>query len=314
MRRPRSPIRRLRRTLLAAAALILPLIAAGCASAPGAAGPVGEPPPGALTTGTITLADGVPMAYESRGAGDTAVVFVHCWACNRDFWREQVAAVADAGYRVVRFDLAGHGESGSVRDEWSVGRLGADVAAAIDAMDLDRVILVGHSMGGPVSVEAAARAPERLAGIVCVDTLHDAELEWPEGMAESIAAGLEADYRGGLEGFVPRMFTADADPALVDWVVDQAVETADHDATIALMRSMAGWDARERLPTAGVPIRCVNSAPAGEQGMPTRIETNRKYADYDAVTLEGVGHYLQLEKPAEFNEALLAALAELSRP
>jgi len=299
------------RPLLAASTLLAALGAGACASAPG---PAGEPPPGATVTGTITLADGVPMAYESRGTGETAVVFVHCWACNREFWRGQVEAVADAGYRVVRLDLPGHGESGSGRTEWSVGRLGADAAAAIDAMDLDRVVLVGHSMGGPVSVEAASLAPERVVGIVCVDTLHDAELEWPEGMTEAIASGLETDYRGGIEGFVPRMFPADADPALVDWVVDQAVETADRGATIALMRTMEGWNAAERLPAAGVPIRCINAAPAGEAGLPTRIETNRKYADYDAVILEGVGHYLQLERPAEFNEALLAALAELSGP
>ena len=296
------------RPLLATSTLLVALAAGACASAPG---PAGEPPPGAAVTGTITLADGVPMAYESRGAGETAVVFVHCWACNREFWHGQVGAVADAGYRVVRLDLPGHGESGSGRSEWSVGRLGADVAAAIEAMDLDRVVLVGHSMGGPVSVEAAARAPERVVGIVCVDTLHDAELEWPEGMAESIAGQLEADYRGGLEAFVPRMFLADADPALVEWVVDQGVETSDHAATIALMRAMGDWDPRERLPAAGVPIFCVNAAPAGEQGLPTRVGTNRKYADYEAVTIEGVGHYLQLDKPWELNQALLSALRAL---
>jgi pimeloyl-ACP methyl ester carboxylesterase len=131
-------------------------------------------------------------------------------------------------------------------------------------------------------------------------------------MVESMTARLEADYRAGIESFVPQLFKADADPALVAWVVDQAVDTTDPAATIALMRAFPAWDPPAAMAAAGVPIRCINAAPAGEQGMPTAVETNRKYADFDAVLIEGVGHYPQLERPAEFNQELLAALAELS--
>ena len=138
-----------------------------------------------------------------RGAGDVAVVFLHCWACNRDYWRHQVGPVAEAGYRVVALDLPGHGASAAAeRAEWTLPGLGADVEAVIRDLGLERVVLVGHSMGGPVALETAARMPGTVAGIVGVDTLHDAEFVFPEGMVESLTAQLEADYRAGIEAFL----------------------------------------------------------------------------------------------------------------
>lgn len=306
------------KTLLLVLAAALPL-AAACAPEPEAEAPGPAEPaaaaPAEPVTGTATAPDGVEIAYETRGAGDTAVVFVHCWACNRDFWRHQVEPVADAGYRVVTLDLPGHGASAAAEQEdWSLPGLAADVEAVIDELGLERVVLVGHSMGGPVSLETARRIPGKVAGIVCVDTLHDAEFEWPEGMVESMSAQMREDYRAGIEGFLPQLFLPDADPELVEWVVDQAVDTTDHEATIALIKAFPEWDPPGALAAAGVPVRCINAAPAGEQGMATAIETNRKYADFDATLMEGVGHYPQLERPEELNPLLLGYLEELSVP
>lgn len=294
---------------------LLPLTAlAGCSprETPPAVTEAAAADPAAPTTGTVAAADGVPISYEVRGAGDTAVVFVHCWACNRSFWLEQVGPVAAAGYRVVALDLPGHGASGAGRQQWSIAGLAADVEAVVEELGLERVVLVGHSMGGPVSVLAAARLAGRAIGVVCVDTLHNAEFEWPEGMVESMATQLEGDYRAGMESMVPQMFEEGADPQLVRWVADQAVDTSDHAATIALLRAFPAFDARAALAAAGVPIRCINAAPAGDRGMATRVDVNRKYADFDAVLMEGVGHYIQLERPEEFNRKLLAILGTLS--
>lgn len=306
----------LRRPFSVLAGLALLSLSAGCAPgpepAPEEAAPAAEAAP-VRATGTVAADDGVPIAYESWGSGDAAVVFVHCWACNRDFWRHQVEPVAAAGYRVVALDLPGHGGSGAAREEWSLAGLAADVEAVVEELGLERVVLVGHSMGGPVSLETAQRLPGTVVGIACVDTLHDVEFEWPEGMVETMTARLEQDYRAGMESFVPGLFKPDADPAVVEWVIDQAVETTEPHATIALMRAFPAWDPPGALGAAGVPIRCINAAP-GEQGMPTAVETNRKYADFDAVLMEGVGHYPQLERPEEFNRELLAVLEELSAP
>lgn len=264
-------------------------------------------------TGVAQAPDGVEIAYESHGSGDAAVVFVHCWGCNRQFWRHQIQPVVEAGYRAVALDLPGHGESGAERTDWLVAGLADDVLAVLDELELDRVALVGHSMGGPVSLALAPKIPGRLIGIVCVDTLHNVEFEWPEGMTEALTQRLEEDYREGVEFFIPQLFRRDADPELKRWVVDQAVQS-DHAATIALMGDFPNLDLPAILADAGVPVRCINAAPAGDEGFPTEIEINRRYADFDAEFIEGVGHYPQLERPDEFNEKLLAALAEVAPP
>lgn len=276
------------------------LLLAGCQSASRNTGPV---------TRTIQTPDDVSIVYDVRGRGDTALVFVHCWSCDRAFWHEQVDELADR-YRVVAMDLPGHGESGANRASWSIAELARDVQTVVEKLKLKRVILVGHSMGGPVVVEAARRMPGRVIGIVLVDTMQDVEFEFPRAMAEQFASRFEADFEGTLREMVPAMFPKGAEPALIDWVITRAMQT-DRAAAVALMRAFPDVDARASFRAAGVPIRAINATPWETSGMKTAVETNRQYADYDVVLMEGVGHYVQLERPQEFNEHLRAIVASI---
>src|SRR4051812_30350528 len=95
---------------------------------------------------TVLSSDGVRIAYESAGRGDTALVFVHGWACDRTYWAAQMPEFSKT-YRVVAIDLAGYGESGRNRTDVSFQAFGQDVAAVIDALKLRNVIVVGHSAG-----------------------------------------------------------------------------------------------------------------------------------------------------------------------
>ena len=81
---------------------------------------------------------------------------------------------------------------------------------------------------------------------------------------------------------------------------------------IALMRDLFGLDTGKLLKEAKVPVRCINSAGGYKSFTPTAVETNKKYADFGAVTIEGVGHYPMLEKPDEFNRKLRDVLKEFA--
>jgi pimeloyl-ACP methyl ester carboxylesterase len=81
---------------------------------------------------------------------------------------------------------------------------------------------------------------------------------------------------------------------------------------LALMREFSTIDTKALLQAAHVPVRCINSAGGYQFFTPTEIETNRKYADYNALFIESVGHYPMLEKPGEFNEKLRGLLRELA--
>jgi pimeloyl-ACP methyl ester carboxylesterase len=264
----------------------------------------------AVVTGVARAPDGVSIAYDVRGAGETALVFVHGWACDRSFWHEQLDAFSN-DYRVVSLDLGGHGWSGAERETWSVAGLAGDVRTVVEGLGLERVILIGHSLGGPVSLLAARRMPGRVVGVVGVDTLHDAELAPPEGMAEQMARQFEADFEGTMAAAVRSMFPEEADPALVEWVISKA-SAVNQEAILAILRDAPNFDLKESLSAVNVPVRCVNATPRTQGGFKTAVETNRAYADFDAVVMEGVGHFLMLERPEEFNARLREILAELT--
>ena len=119
----------------------------------------------------VKSADGVSIAYQVVGSGQPALVFVHGWCCDQSYWDSQVPYFSQR-YKVVTIDLAGHGDSGLNRRTWTMAEFGNDVVAVVKELDLDRVVLIGHSMGGFVVAEAERRMPKRVIGLVGADTFH----------------------------------------------------------------------------------------------------------------------------------------------
>lgn len=261
---------------------------------------------------TVRTPDGLNLVCEVSGKGDTALVFLHGWCGDRDYWKHQVDTFA-GDYKVVTLDQAGHGESGKDRQRWSVDSLAADVEAVVKALGLRRVVLIGHSMGGPVSLAAARRLPGTVIAVIGVDTLQNVDFKPPEELRKTILAGFEADFKGTMRSALPGMLPANVSPELSKWLIARA-EAQDPKMAMGLMRDMSGLDTKTLLKDAKVPVRCINSAGGFQFFTPTAIDVNKKYANYDAVTLEGVGHYPMLEKPAEFNQKLREVLKEFGAP
>jgi len=258
--------------------------------------------------GTARSSDELSIAYDVRGKGDTALVFLHGWCGDRSYWRHQVDAFA-GDYKIVAVDLGGHGESGKDRKQWTVQSLAADVEAVVKKLGLKRVILVGHSMGGPVSLAAAKSMPGTVVAVVGVDTLHNAEFKWPEETSKKFLEGFEKDFKGTLRVGLRGMLPAKVDAKLLKWIQDKA-EVQDPKMALGLMRNMARLDQKTLLQNAKVPVRCINSAGGFQLAIKTADDVNKKYADFKAVLMEGVGHYPMLEKPAEFNKKLREVLKE----
>jgi pimeloyl-ACP methyl ester carboxylesterase len=132
-------------------------------------------------------ADGVPIHYEGQGNGATALVFVHGWYCHRRFWDPQVEHFA-SHYTVVCIDVGGHGASGHERTQWTVPAFGQDIVAVVQQQGLGQVVLIGHSMGGSWSVEAARHLPRAVIGVIGVDTwLNTEQSPTPAQVAEALA-------------------------------------------------------------------------------------------------------------------------------
>ena len=259
-------------------------------------------------SGTVKAADGTAIRYQSRGQGDPALVFIHCWSCNRHYWDGQVKEF-EKERRVVTLDLGGHGDSGKERQEWTVQSFVQDVQAVLNHLKIKQAILVGHSMGGPIALLVAAAQPETVKAVICVDTLQNAEADPPRAQMKMAADQMEVDLRKVNQAFLPTFFYKDSDPKLVAWVVDQA-SRADPKIAAALMRDLADFDLKSALSAAKVPVRCINSA---ERIGPvfTDQAVNKKYADFEAILMSAVGHFPQLEQPARFNGFFRQILEQL---
>lgn len=274
----------------------------------------GEAPAGETATTTQlapgehewTTADGNTMPYTVTGEGEATIVLVHCWMCNGSFWAEQVPALAER-YRAIALDLPGHGDATASREVWKVSTYGEDVAGLIEGLGLDDVVLVGHSMGGPVSLRTAALAGDRVRGIVAVDTLHDAEFEFSGENIDAFAEAMAEDYTGTCSSFVQQMFPEEGAEQTMAQVQETSCAADRADVGSALIHDFPNVDTAAWMQDAGVPIRAINAAGP----TPTRIDVNLKYADFDAVFMDDVGHYLHMTRPEQFNPMLLAAIDEI---
>ena len=211
-------------------------------------------------------------------------------------------------HRVVTLDLAGHGRSGRERKDWSMAAFGQDVRAVVEALSLKKVVLVGHSMSGNVVLEAAKAMPERVVGIVPVDTLLDVDEVTSDAEVKGAIAAFRADYKATASGFMRKyMFTNTTPKDLVEDVVKDAMSFAPRDQR-GHPRAELGHDPRPLLKEIHVPIVAVNA-----DKFPTRLDHARQYApQYDALIVKGVGHYLMREDPAAFNAQLARAVARVT--
>ncbi len=265
-----------------------------------------EPIPLPATEGRVLSSDGVPIVYSIEGEGSVAIVLIHGWACDRSYWRAQVEPLIDK-FKVIRLDLAGHGSSGTERAEWTLPAFGEDVKAVSEALDLERVILVGHSMGAPVALEATQLLGDRILGVVAVDALHDVQRKQDPEQWSQLMESYEADFGGTCGQFVHSMFLETADPDLVEsTVLDMCDGPAD--ISTALMAQFADYDLVAALAATQVPVRAINSAV-----FPTNVEGNRTiHPDFDAVIMEGVGHFPMLVQPEELTHHLHTVITELT--
>lgn len=285
--------------------ILLPMCAvtAACPGPPAAEPAIGEAAP-PVVGAEVPSADGVPIAYTARGEGDVALVFIHGGFADASFWSEQVEAFA-ARHRVVTLDLAGHGESG-MRTEWTLAAFGEDVAAVVEALDLPPVVLVGHSLGGAVALEAARRMPDRVVGVIAVDTLQNADAGWDEKAWQERKAAFREDFDGTCRRMAGALFHDGAEAGLVASVTERLCDGPPEAA--AMLESFNGYDRAAAMRAVAAPIRAING-----DLYPTNVEGNRRYAPgFDAVIMEGVGHFPMLERPDEFNRHLAAAVAALA--
>jgi pimeloyl-ACP methyl ester carboxylesterase len=245
--------------------------------------------------------DNVHIDYRVWGKGEPAIVLVHGWACDANYWSAQIDALKSK-YTVVAVNLAGHGASEKNRTDWSMGTYGEDVATVVRQIANRQVVLVGHSMGADVALEASRRIGDRVIGIIAVDSLKSIGLPpMRQRDIDQHLAPFRADFVGQTRKYVTEsLFETGADPVLVQKVAyDMSLEAPQ--VAIPSMQALLAMDFTSVLPDIHVPVLAINSDLS-----PTEEARIRKsLPGFKADILEHTGHFLMMEVPQRFNPVLL---------
>lgn len=253
--------------------------------------------------------DGVPISYEIYGSGEPTLVFVHGWSCDARYWRAQLPYFS-GDHRMVTLDLAGHGHSGITRSRYTMSSFGEDVRAVTEATGSRSVILIGHSMGGSVIAEAARLMPDRVIGLIGIDTLQNIEYPMNSEELKKMITPLEKDFRTGSRQFAGEMISAKTDPRLREWVLEDISAAPPAVALSAMNEMMSEYitgEAAKTFDKIRIPVITVNG-----DLWPINYEANRRHMfSFDAIVLKEADHFLMMDRPEEFNRALEKAIHRL---
>lgn len=262
------------------------------------------------------------IEHTSTGTAAPPFVFVHGFGCARSDWDAQVAHLS-ASHQCVAVDLGGHGTSPGGPEHARIETHGADVANLMNALSLAPAILVGHSMGCRVVMEAAARAPDRTKALILVDgsRLGEAGSRSYEGRAKALDA---MGYVNAAKAAFGQMFGPDYDPAKRQAIIDRAVARRPEIAG-PLFADIGRYDLEQFdriLASVRVPMLAIQSTQTLADGKrlplvkgqttPYLVMLRAKVPGVAVEIVPGIGHFPQLERSAETNAMMTAFAARLA--
>ena len=250
--------------------------------------------------------DGVMINYYIKGSEKKALVFVHGYSCSSEYWWPQLEYFSK-NYTTVAVDLAGHGESGLNRKEYSMEAFGDDVKSVIEHLDLNQVVLIGHSMGGPVIVKAASSLGMKTRLIIGVDTFHDLTTEGIGSFARiAVNTMFQLFYDSMTEDSIDDFFIEKTDNDLEDWIRNDALKSPKN-ISQGTLDALLTMNYPESLSELSVPMIALNARSFRETKLDSNFDT---YKDLQIEFMEDVGHFIMLERPDEFNKWLETKISE----
>jgi pimeloyl-ACP methyl ester carboxylesterase len=255
------------------------------------------------------------MHFVRAGRGAPALVFVHGFACTHADWHAQLAHFQHT-HEVVACDLRGHGRTPGRPQGCSIEHFGGDVAALVNNLELARAVLVGHSMGCRVVLEAARLIPDKVAGIVLVDGSRNATRDPESAQAAALATIDKHGYALFAEMLFRQMFFKPS--ARADAIVARAVRTS-ADFGPALWPRITRWDAGQMdaaFAALRAPVLAIQSTTRNAElkRAPLKAGDTSPWLDYlrsrgaKVEIVPDTGHFTQLEAPETVNRLIAGFL------
>ena len=259
--------------------------------------------------------NGVKVYYESHGAGDPAIVFLHPWSTNRYIWAGQLPIFAQ-DHRCILVDHRGHGLSDKPESGYALGEMAADVVAILDDAGIDKAVLVGNSIGGMAAMQVSLDAPERVIGNLILSSGTNIGADTPPEVAEAMQKDWKGVFSALLDGAVSPKSKVDRPE--ISAFMEGCFRTPSNFTEGVFFASAADpngvfyWNISDRLKEIKQPTLII----AGEDDNATTPAHNQFLADNipnaNIKMYKDVGHFCQLEKPSDFNADLKAFLQNVA--
>ncbi len=235
--------------------------------------------------------------FDDGGTGSVPVIFIHSLAGNTQQWSAQLNHVR-VTRRAVALDLRGHGQSLSrVDGVYGIDSMAQDVQTVVEYLDLERFILVGHSMGGSVALAYAGAYPQRVAGLLLVDPSGDSTQLPAEEMQQYLGA-LESDaYSNVVEGYWSQILTGSTE--MTETKVMQDLRNTPKATVVGVFQELFKYNPVPALRNYNGPKMSVITA---LNDMPISLHNLMLDLPHNKIT--GTGHWLQMDKPEEFNRIM----------
>lgn len=250
------------------------------------------------------------IAYSVYGSGNRALIFIHGWSCDSRYWVKQLQKFAK-NHKVITIDLGGHGNSSSSRLDYTINSFAKDIQAVIEQEVVDNIILIGHSMGGAVVATTARLLPDKVKGIIGVDTFHDISLNISQKDLDVAIKPFEESYNKTMRTFVASLFIQKTNEDLKRWISRDMASAMKPIAISAYSNFIEQYKTGESstvFDNINVPVITINANfwPTNEKGNKNTIK------HYQSIYIEGTGHFPMLEKPTQFNLLLEQAIQSIS--
>ncbi len=258
---------------------------------------------------------GIKMGYEDTGEG-VPLVFIHGHPFDRSMWRDQTAAFGSK-YRIIVPDLRGYGESEIVADKTMLEEFARDIAALLDELNVDDIVLCGLSMGGQILFEFYRLFPQRVRALILADTFAQLDDEERKQARYDTAERL---LREGLHDYaeevLPKMLapkTIEEQPEVAAHVLSIMRGTSPKGAAAALRGRAERPDYTPLLSQINVPTLVIVGS--GDELTPiSDAEFMREKIPHSKLTvIEGAGHMPNLENPVKFNRVVADLLQTLQK-
>ncbi|MBP0615091.1 alpha/beta fold hydrolase [Jiella mangrovi] len=233
------------------------------------------------------------------------IILIHGWCGDRTIWREQTGISWSAAAKVLAIDLPGHGVAASNDNEKnaSIASFASHVVSVVNETTSDPVVLVGHSMGGPVALEAAIALGRRCRLLVGVDTFTDSRFyaSRPPGEIRLRLAAFDADFEGTLRSMIEHIVAPRVSREIRGEITASMMRMPKATA-LAALRSLLLYDIEARWPKLRAPAITINSS------LLTDPATQLHLPDLVVHAMADVGHFPMIEAPQAFNEILAAVI------